>query len=230
MRIALILACLTLAGCAVTPPPMDTATAGEDMPTRAEARTALRNFITVIDRVEPVAEDVCRQAGRQANCDFTILVADGPGIPQNAFQKVDDEGRPIIAFTVPLILAARNQDELAFVLSHEAAHHIAGHLQRQQAAAVIGATILGNLASFGGDASTVQSAQQLGAALGARTYSKEFELEADALGTRITKRAGYDPLRGAQFFFRIPDPGNEFLGTHPANADRLATVQREAVR
>ena len=66
--------------------------------------------------------------------------------------------------------------------------------------------------------------------IGARTYSKDFELEADALGTRIAARAGYDPLRGAEFFFRIPDPGNQFLGSHPANAARLATVQRVAMQ
>ena len=69
---------------------------------------------------------------------------------------------------------------------------------------------------------------QIGAAIGARSYSKDFELEADALGTVIAARAGFNPVRGAQFFNRIPDPGNRFLGTHPANADRLATVQRVA--
>ena len=74
----------------------------------------------------------------------------------------------------------------------------------------------------------INSAQQIGATVGARTYSKNFELEADALGTRIAHSAGFDPLRGAQFFFRIPDPGDRFLGTHPANGDRLKTVQRVA--
>jgi len=62
------------------------------------------------------------------------------------------------------------------------------------------------------------------------TYSKDFELEADALGTVITAQAGFDPLLGADFFFRIPDPGNSFLGTHPANADRVAIVRRTAAR
>ena len=58
--------------------------------------------------------------------------------------------------------------------------------------------------------------------------SKEFELEADALGTIITSRAGYQPVVGAQFFNRIPDPGNRFLGTHPPNSQRIATVERTA--
>jgi len=41
-----------------------------------------------------------------------------------------------------------------------------------------------------------------------------------------SKRAGYNPVRGAQFFTRIPDPGNRFLGTHPPNAQRIETVRR----
>ena len=63
-------------------------------------------------------------------------------------------------------------------------------------------------------------------AVGARTYSKDFELEADSLGTVIAFRSGYQPLVGAQFFNRIPDPGDKFLGTHPPNSERLNTVRK----
>lgn len=42
----------------------------------------------------------------------------------------------------------------------------------------------------------------------------------------ITRRAGYDPLRGAEFFTRIPDPGDQFLGTHPPNAQRIDVVRQ----
>lgn len=48
------------------------------------------------------------------------------------------------------------------------------------------------------------------------------------MGTIITLKAGYDAVRGAEFFNRLPDPGNQFLGTHPPNADRLATVRKAA--
>ena len=80
----------------------------------------------------------------------------------------------------------------------------------------------------GGDATAVRTAQRVGAQVGARSFSKEFELEADALGTVITARAGYDPVRGAQFFTRIPDPGDRFLGTHPPNAARIEIVRKTA--
>ena len=192
-------------------------------------RTNARNFVRVVETVEPVAERECRARTQGMNCDFNIVVDDRPNQPPNAYQTVDRQGRPIIAFTLALIADARNIDELAFVMGHEAAHHIEGHIARQQQNAVAGAVIFSGLATLsGGDANAVKSAQRLGAQVGARSYSKEFELEADALGTVITKKAGYDPLRGAQFFARIPDPGDKFLGTHPPNAARLEIVRRTA--
>lgn len=190
---------------------------------------AARAFVNVVSTVEPVAERECRARTRGVNCNFRIVVDDRPGQPSNAFQTVDETGRPVVAFTLALIRDARNADELAFVLGHETAHHIAGHLKRQRDNAAAGAVIFAGLATLtGASAGGVQSAQDLGATVGARTYSKDFELEADALGTIITARAGYDPIRGAEFFTRIPDPGDRFLGTHPPNASRVETVRRTA--
>jgi len=195
------------------------------------ADAASRAFVRVVNTVEPVAERECRARTRGVNCDFRIVVDDRPGQPSNAFQTLDKNGRPVVAFTLALIQDARNEDELAFVLGHETAHHIAGHLARQRDNALAGAVIFAGLATLtGADAGSVQTAQDLGATVGARSYSKDFELEADALGTIITARSGYDPLRGAEFFSRVPDPGDRFLGTHPPNADRIETVRRTAAR
>ncbi|MEM7521145.1 MAG: M48 family metallopeptidase [Pseudomonadota bacterium] len=191
------------------------------------ANKAARTFVEVVRTVEPVAERECRARTQGVNCDFNIVVDDRPGQPANAFQTLDRRGRPIVAFTLALIADARNADELAFVLGHETAHHIAGHIDRQQQNAVAGAVIFAGLAALsGGGSEAVRNAQQVGAQVGARTYSKEFELEADALGTIITARSGYDPLKGAEFFRRIPDPGDKFLGTHPPNAQRIEIVRK----
>jgi len=154
-------------------------------------------------------------------------VDDRPGRPANAFQSIDQQGRPVLAFNLALIAEVRNGDELAFVMGHEAAHHISGHLDRQRNNAMAGAILLGGLAAMtGASQGAVQNATDLGAGLGSRTYSKDYELEADALGTIITRRAGYDPVRGAAFFTQIADPGDRFLGTHPPNARRIETVRR----
>ncbi|WP_322895453.1 MULTISPECIES: M48 family metallopeptidase [unclassified Yoonia] len=236
MRRLAVLFAFGLAACApmdMAPPPAPTA-AVILQPTDAGGRVspdqAMRNFQIAVARIEPLAEQLCRQRGNNSNCDFLILVDDRPGAPMNAYQTLDRNGRPVIVFTERLLNDARNVDEIAFVLAHEAAHHIEGHIARQQQTAVIGATLVGGLAEAIGGTSpdAIQTAQRLGGTVAARAYSKNFELEADATGTRIAHAAGFNPLRGAEFFFRIPDPGNRFLGTHPANADRLRVVRQVA--
>ncbi|MEZ5684732.1 MAG: M48 family metalloprotease [Paracoccaceae bacterium] len=72
-----------------------------------------------------------------------MVVDDRPDQPANAFQTEDKYGRPVVGFTLGLIAEAANRDELAFVMGHEAAHHIAGHLQSKTRDAVAGALILG---------------------------------------------------------------------------------------
>ena len=229
--LALILG-LALSGCVeVTQPAPPPRPAPQQAAPREPTRASMAQFTAVTRRVEPVAERTCRARAPRANCDFRIMVDDRPGQQINAYQTLDRTGRPVIVFTLPMIAAVRNDDELAFVMGHEAAHHIAGHIPRQQQSAAAGALILGGLTALtGAGQSAVDSAVDIGAGLGGRAFSKEFELEADALGTVITHRAGHDPVRGAAFFSRIPDPGDRFLGTHPPNAQRFEVVRRTAAR
>ena len=231
MRFLVLMAAMALAGCMTVEPPQpkpsQSQPQAQSVAAKISAQKAAKQFVSVVRTVEPVAERECRRRAPGSNCDFQIVVDDRPRQPPNAYQTLDRSGRPVVAFTLALIRDVRNADELAFVMGHETAHHIAGHIRRQQQNAAAGAVIFAGLATLtGADPSAVQSAQELGAAVGARSYSKEFELEADALGTVITKRAGYDPIKGAAFFSRIPDPGNRFLGTHPPNAARIETVRR----
>lgn len=194
-----------------------------------DAKAAAQRFVSVMQRMEPAVERECRSRRTQPiNCDFQFVVDSRPGQPLNAFQTVDKAGRPIIGFTLSLIGATRNVDELAFVVGHEASHHILNHLNKKAGAATAGAIILGGLASVAsrGDASAIRQAQQIGASVGARYYSKDWELEADYLGAILTLNAGYDARQGAQFFQRIPDPGHHILGTHPSRAARIAQVDR----
>lgn len=234
MRVIPVVLALVLSGCVtVLPAPLpaplpDQPLVGADG--RPTPRGAALTFLQVIADVEPVAEALCRERRTVRNCDIRIVVDDRPGQPPNAFQTLDRQGRPIVGFTLALIADARNADELAFVLGHEAAHHVAGHLSKRQDQALSGALLAGVLAQASGlTPDEVRAAQNAGADLAARSYSKEFELEADALGAEIALRAGYDPVRGTAFFDRLPDPGDKFLGSHPPNGQRKALV-RETVR
>lgn len=184
-------------------------------------------FTRVVNRMEPVIEAECiRRVAQNVNCDFAIILDEDPNKGANAYQTLDRNGRPILAFTKQILPEFVNDDELAFVLGHEAAHHIAGHIAQTRTTATTGAILGGAIALvLGGGETAVDIGVDLGTTVGARAYSKDHELEADRLGAILTEGSGYDALRGAAFFERIPDPGNRFLGTHPPNAQRIAVVQ-----
>lgn len=222
-----VLALLALAACAAPVAAPPSVAPSPFPPGLGTPQAAARNFVSVVDQVAPVAEQVCRERTRGVPCDFRIAVDDRMDESPNAFQTLDDSGNPILVFNLALIAGVQNPDELAFVVGHEAAHHILGHIAQQQQSAMTGALVAGAMASLGGaDEVAVRQAQDFGAMVGSRSFSQDFELEADALGTEIAFRAGFDPLLGAQFFARLPDPGNRFLGSHPPNAKRMATVQQ----
>ena len=185
------------------------------------------DFRAVVRRVEPVAERVCREMRRGLNCDFSIIIDARDDLPPNAYQTLDKSGRPVIGFTKALFGVMKNRDELAMALSHEAAHHIEGHIPQTQSSATAGAILGSLMGSIAGlDAAGMETAQNIGGTIGARRFSKGFELEADSLGARIALRAGYDPLRGVLYFVDAPDPGDRFLGSHPPNGDRIRVVQQ----
>lgn len=218
-RLVLLLLVPILAGCV---PSLASFDAPGQLPPGATP-----DFAEAVDRIGPVATEMCRAAPQRRNCAFAFAVDDREGLPANAFQTLDRRGRPWIVVTSALIALARNPDELAFVIGHEAAHHVAGHIPKREMQAVEGAMLAGVLATAAGATpEEVEEAQSLGAALAAGQYSQRFELEADALGAEIAWRAGFDPLRGAAFLSRLPDPGAQGHRSHPSNAERRKVVAR----
>lgn len=221
--LTLILSVLTLGACvAMQPaaPPLE-APEPQDIP------VSVALAIEVTRRMEPVAESICRAQTPRQNCDFEFLVHRDPRAGVNAFQTINpDTGRPVIILTVGLIRSVRNADELAFVIGHETAHHIAEHIGQQEAAARAGAQIFGATAQEqGATREEIIAAAQQGAELGLRQFSQRAELEADSLGTQITCRAGFDPIVGAEFFAQLPDPDAGVFSTHPPNRARIQIVR-----
>lgn len=209
-------------------------------------QNAAARFERVIARIEPVAENFCRSQMAATrpdyNCDVKIVV-DTQMPVRNAYQTKAPDGTPIIAFTVPMLMEARNDDEIAFVLGHEYGHHIATHIEKSEKQAMAGALVLGALmaASQGyassadpyrntaNDSRDIENAMGLGTAIGHSAYSQTYELESDVIATHIARTAGYDPVNGARYFARPEKPQGQngrlsFWGTHPANDKRLALV------
>jgi len=225
MRRFVFLLVLALAGCSV-PAGYDFFVAAENWnPTAPAMRARAETFREVSRAVENAARAECERQPGSRNCDFVILVGLDPFADPNAFQTLDNSGRPLIVFTQKMIRSAKNADEMAFVMGHEAAHHILGHIARQQQNEKEAARIFGEKAKAqGGGPEEIELARELGAEVGRRSYTKQFELEADRMGTVITYAAGFDPLVGMAYFGRIPDPGDRFLASHPPNARRVAAV------
>jgi predicted Zn-dependent protease len=149
------------------------------------------------------------------------------------------KGTPSIRMSMPLLQDTESDDEVAFVMSHEFGHLIGRHIEKQKKQALTGAIILGAITAYGSaysssagayyDPNDVVIGMEIGAAIGAKSYSQAYELESDTLGTYIAQLAGYDPVKGAQFFARPESTRTSagklsFWGTHPPDEKRLATV------
>jgi predicted Zn-dependent protease len=233
--------CLLLAACGTTyaVPPAGPGREATPMLVREGPGRSAADFARVAARVEPAAEAFCREeapGAPQGYCDFRILLEADPRMPPNAFQTRSSRGRPVVVVSASLLAEMRSDDELAFVLAHETGHHVAQHIPKQQQSQMLGAMILGGLASAtagpgGVSEQTMREMMDLGAFVGGRAYSQNYELEADVLGAYISARAGYDPERGAQIFGRpalAASGGPVILSSHPASPRRLSVVQSTA--
>ena len=241
MKFAAAALCLALAACGTTYAVPEAGGPAVVAPVQGGSPRSPGDFARVAARVEPAAEAFCREAARGAPagyCDFRVSLETDPRMPPNAFQTRGRDGRPVVVMSASLLREMRSDDEIAFVLSHEAAHHIAGHIPKQQQQQMLGALVLGGIVAaagnpYGGPASdeAIQRAMDVGAYVGARSYSQTYELEADTLGSYIAVTAGYSPERGADIFGRpaLANPGGPaILASHPASGQRQATVARVA--
>jgi predicted Zn-dependent protease len=145
-----------------------------------------------------------------------------------------------------LILATRNENELAGVLAHETAHVTQRHIvrgildQSHQAllttAAMLAAILLGARSGSPDGVEGAILAGQSAAIQHQINYTRDNEFEADRIGIGTMSAAGYDPLGLASFFdymSRIgPDPAFinavQFLIDHPIPSDRVAEARNRA--
>lgn len=154
--------------------------------------------------------------------------------------------RDINAFALPggpmyvnrgMITAAKSEGEMAGVMAHEISHVALRHATAQQTklnnplnqilgiGAVLGGAILGG-----------ETGAQLGQTLAAGyflRYSRDYEKQADILGSQIMARAGYDPRDLANMFRTIEQQSGgsrapEWLSSHPNPGSRYETINREA--
>lgn len=188
-------------------------------------------FSDVVSQVQPVAERQCRAQAPEIDCRFSISLVRDPDLQANAYYHRLPSGAPRIVVTQSLLETLQNADELALILGHEAAHHIAGHFLARSESALSEALAHWIAAEDAGlKGVDLSNAAQAGAKLGARRFSKQFELEADQLGAVIARDAGYDPVKAVAYLERAYDPGNQHMGTHPPNSQRIRLLKGQMHR
>jgi Zn-dependent protease with chaperone function len=153
--------------------------------------------------------------------------------------------RDINAFALPggpmyinrgMIEAARNEGEMAGVMAHELSHVALRHGTAQASKGQKYGLLAGILgiggAILGGPAGAAAQIASQGVGVYFLKFSREYETEADILGSQIMARAGYDPMDLANMFQTIQRQGGGssggFLSSHPSPANRYARIQQEA--
>jgi predicted Zn-dependent protease len=125
-----------------------------------------------------------------------------------------------------------DQHELAFILGHEMAHIVQGHvMDRLLANSMIRAT-LGRLTPVGGLLGP--PIVGLAATLLNKGYSQDNELEADRVGIQLAGQAGFDPSAAARLFARMRSLGGDrsplggYFSAHPSLEIRIHHATRHA--
>jgi hypothetical protein len=161
---------------------------------------------------------------------------------QYSFKVVN--AKEINAFALPggpmyvntgMITAAKTEGEMAGVMAHEISHVALRH-GTAQATKASKYNMLSNILGMGG--AVLGGAAGTAAQLGAQgvgvymlKYSREYETEADLLGSRIMAGAGYDPRDLAHMFQTIEGQGGGsggWFSSHPSAKDRYSRINQEA--
>ncbi len=126
------------------------------------------------------------------------------------FAVVEDED--VNAFSLPggyvfvndgLIKKTKNDDELAAVIAHEIAHITARHAVKRLESGL--GLQLAQLATLATKQSALISGSSLGIQAARLAYAREDELEADRLGAKYLKAAGFDPKAMLAFLETLHD-------------------------
>ncbi|HEY5717496.1 MAG TPA: M48 family metalloprotease [Motiliproteus sp.] len=197
----------------------------QPLPTGESATYSLNPLLAKLQPQQPVALQVIR-AGQprqltltpQAVCRYPLLLIDSDKV--NAYAT-----HTHIKVTRGLLRFAAGDWELAFVIAHEMAHNLRGHVPAQLSNGASGALIDLWLIANGIPSPGLFT---LGST---HLHSKGFEREADYLALYLMARAGFSLEHNSVYWRRVaanhPPRGDEPAGsTHPSLSERYLAMQR----
>ncbi len=143
-------------------------------------------------------------------------------------------GGKVVVYT-GILKAAKNDDQLATVISHEIAHALARHGAERMSSSMVqqGLGVVGNIA-LGVTAPQYQNlfnqtygvGTQLGVML---PYGRMQETEADEIGIYLMSQAGYNVNEALKFWENMSEgkkEGSDFFSTHPSSTNRISDIQK----
>ena len=211
---------------------------GASLPKYARTRVEEEAMINrVAAQLRYAAPPLCQHA-QVANCNFHVEYSTDDDA--NAYA----EGETKVVVNHGLLQYLKSDSEVAAVIGHEFGHHIAKHIEEKQnnarLGAVLGAVVgVGTVVAAGGTGDpnagdVVNSSTRLGAQVGALSYSKEEEREADLLSAYLLARAGYDLEEAGNIWRVLAALGNgssrsSIFSTHPSDAERMAAWEKSIV-
>ncbi len=207
---------------------------GNDASRQVEQQFPILNDADATNYVESVGERLVARIParfRQPAFDYRFQIVNASDI--NAFAL---PGGPMYV-NRGMIEAARNEGEMAGVMAHEISHIALRHATAQATKQSSAKNTLGTIGLIlGGAILGGQTGAQLGGliAQGIQTkYSREYETQADTLGSLIMADAGYDPRDLANMFQTIAGERRgggapEWLSSHPDPGNRYEKINREA--
>jgi predicted Zn-dependent protease len=140
-----------------------------------------------------------------------------------------------IAFFSGILRQLRlEDDEVAMIMGHEAAHALREHARERVGKTMAtrgGIEILSALLGLG---STGRMMADLGGQLLTLKFSRSDESEADLVGMELGARAGFDPRAGVSLWEKMGEAAKgappQFLSTHPSGPSRIKDIQANLPR
>jgi predicted Zn-dependent protease len=122
-----------------------------------------------------------------------------------------------------------DDDEVAMIMGHEAAHALREHARERigKNMATRGAIELGSaLLGLGGIG---RSLADIGGQLATLKFGRDDESEADLIGIELAARAGYDPHAGVTLWQKMAEASKgappQFMSTHPSGPTRIRDIE-----
>ena len=184
-------------------------------------------------RVRRVGDRIVRASG-MTQYDWEYVVFDSD--EQNAWTLP----RGKVAFYRGILETMENDDQIATVMGHEAAH-VAGRHAAERASQQMAAGVGLGLASVALEGADAENSQQWAGILGMGVtfgvllpYSRRHELEADRIGVDYMMDARYDPRQALRFWQAKAAQNQrqtiELMSTHPSDATRIAALEEHLRR